>query len=460
MLKIVRQRLEASFSPEEARAISAGIAGKFPAIISEIRKDFYKKLDISVEEEPPRTSSGAPLAGDFFVPQKGVIFYYIIPDGKDFVEAGAVSRFEIPSGFNDFCSALENVIVSAGARLKGGWQHLTVKKEIVELIKEHSHQIHPDEKEIKASKELENFESRNILNTVLNAENLLLNKLTEVFDRHTIESAAEKFQKMGLLTRDYVVFCRKTGQQILRVASKAAIEESSQKFFKCYICGNPISDERLDEVVSVTPFCRKLLERNHWLIMRLHELLGKSGVKSEDIYIHSDSGSNIQNIFLIIDNLLFLLSACERKISLNDAFAINAHIGSYKISDCIVVSLEKTPHLMKSHLVEANKESTFIFLDSLADLENRIKEILESKEKALLREIFAPFTPLTSVNVQEIILGKALPYSREAEKEQKEIKEVQEIKELPAVQAAYEEHKKKSKKEKKRERMEEQAHKI
>lgn len=453
MLKIVRQRLEASFSPEEARTISTGIAGKFPAVIFEIRKDFYKKLGISSEEEPPRPSSGAPLAGDFFVPQKGAIFYYIIPEGRDYIEAGAVSRFEIPSGFDDFCSALRDEIVSAGAQPKGGWQHLTVKKEIVDLIKEHSQQIHPDEKEIKASKELENFESRNILNTILNAENLLLNKLAESFDRTTIEPATEKFQKIGLLTRDYVVFCRKTAQQILRVASRAAIEESSQKFFKCYICGNPISEERLDEVVSITPFGRKLLERNHWLIIRLHELLEKSGVKAEDIYIHSDSGSNIQNIFLIIDNLLFLISACERKMSLNDAFAINAHIGSYKINDCIVISLEKTPHLMKSHLIEANKESTFIFLDSLVDLENRINEILESKEKALLKEIFAPFTALTSVNIQEIILGKALPLSRE---EEKEVKEVQEIKELPAVQAAQELHKKKSKKE----RIEEQAHKI
>ncbi len=215
----------------------------------------------------------------------------------------------------------------------------------------------------------------------------------------------QHFEDLELIRKDYAVIDQKTGQQILRVPSRASLEEASQKFF---IGGTAISNDNVDEVISCTPFCRYLLNNDHWLLLLLLGTLNDLDLEPDSVYVcRSDSGPS--RVYLQTSQQRFLIVLSNRRLTLDDAYLVGAQIAAYQLNDIIVVSTDRTSTLMRHHLRQTLESGNFSFIDSLTELGAELRSILLERQRAYLKEVLDPLADLTPVKVQELIVKKMVP---------------------------------------------------
>lgn len=416
MLKVHSQKLTVDIDEAEASSFASQINEKFQPIITTTKKDYLEKLNLtdkitdtaSLDIRQP--DSDTIIKGDIFLADGNTIFYYNIqiPDGT--LEAGYLTK-GYPKNFNNFISKIEERLKDLNIENQSGWEIVNPSSEALEAIGQVAEKISPSQEEIKAACELENETSYNLMQKAIQDENLYLNQLQK--DWADINDIIANLLKNNLISKDYIILCKKTGQQILRVSSKEAIEETSQKGFKCYICGNNIAEENIDELITCSEFGRKMVTGDWWLLIMAYNSLLKLGIQQKDIFIQrAEEGSYY--IFINFNNRILFLVLNNKKLSLDDTFSINAQISAYRLPYVAIISTQKISYLLKRHLKQSNPNAYLCFTDSLANLDITLEQFLEEAETKLLKEIIEPLNPLTSININKLIIRK---FTSQTEKE-------------------------------------------
>lgn len=412
MLRILRQRLPVELDGPQAWELERQTAS-LNGLIGGVRREYFRRLGLEEDEiekwlEREQAMLQSPLvAGDVVFKDRDTVLYYRVPRGEGYLEAGIISRGEI----GDYMAFFEQIrkAVKAVAGRDAEWQPAVPDADAAAAAE--GGVLAPSPKEVEASRELENETAQKLLGQILSSGSIFFNKLSQGLsanERTGTEKLISRFEDLGVVSKDFAVLCRKTGQQILRVSSRAAIEDPSQKTFKCFICGNSVSEESLDEIITVTDFGRKLLERDYWLVVRLLGALDAAGVPNADVRAHTTDG-DLTSFLITINDELYMVVLSNRKFTLEESYLINAHVAAYKLAHVIVVSTEKVSKLMRHHLQQTNPTCEFDFLDSLQNLEDRFMSILGRKEKTVLRQVLANFSALTPVHVQDVLMQRISP---------------------------------------------------
>lgn len=415
MLRIVRQRLEFHMDGGQTAAFRKLVDETLNPLISGVRREYFRRLGLNADEVESwmareQGATEGPLAlGDIVLRDRDTMAYFRAPSGAGWLEAGVITRND-PSQHKDFFDELLKLARRAADRKDLAWSPLTGEGDPAASLATEAVVVVPNPREIEAARELEQVAMQRLVGQILAAGSVFLTKFSQTLqqERAVTDQAISRFEDLGLVTKDFAVLCRKTGQQILRVSSRAAIEDPSQKTFKCFICGNSVSEEVLDEIITVTDFGRKLLERDHWLVVRMVAALEAVGIPSQQVRIQADDG-NLVNIFVTVNDQPYLIVVANRKISLEESYLINAQVAAYRLAHVIVVCTERLSMLMRHHLEKSNPTAEFDFVDSLRGIEERIVAILARKEKSVLREVLANFASLTPVQVQDVVMQRISP---------------------------------------------------
>ena len=261
---------------------------------------------------------------------------------------------------------------------------------------------------------------------IKDAGSIFLNKI-ECPDRDLLERRIHNFKDLGLLNMDYAVLCHRTGQQILRVADKATIDESSQKAFKCFICGSPLSDEIIEEVLACTDSGVNMLSDRTWLLILVRGILAELSIPGSAMKIYRSQDLPVQ-IFLSVNGLRYLLVLCTEPMTLDQAYLVGAHLAAYKLDSAIIISTEKITTLMRSHLEQTNPQAKFEFLDRMEDLSARLQRIIIDQQRDFLSKQLEDMVSLTKVDISPLVLQRMLPIPEN-------LKDVV-VKEEPAVTSA------------------------
>jgi len=414
MLRIQRQRLQVQLDAQQSLELQKHVAG-VPWLINGVRGEYFRRLGIDAEEIErwlgrEQALLEAPLvAGDVALRDQETVLYFRIPRGEGFLEAGIITRGEL-ADYQDFFNHMRQG-VRAVSGIETDWVAGGPDREATATLAGESSQVSPSKKEVEAARELENEQAQRLVGQILQQGSVFFNKMSQAIpanERPAVERQMSRFEDLGVISKDFAVLCRKTGQQILRVSSRAAIEDPSQKTFKCFICGNSVSEESLDEIITVTDFGRKLVERDYWLVVRVLGALESIGIANSDVRVHTGEG-DLTNFFVTINDQFYLLVLSNRKFTLEDSYLINAHVAAYSLGHVIVTSTERVSKLMRNHLQASNPNCEFDFMDSLAHLEERFMDVMRQKEKAVLRNVLANFSALTPVHVQDLLLQKISP---------------------------------------------------
>ncbi len=132
----------------------------------------------------------------------------------------------------------------------------------------------------------------------------------------------EQLSDAGLLQREVLVSCRKTGYALFRLPSPDALAIVTVSNALCNECGAAVADEKVEEVIAPTPLASALLEDGSWLINRFYAVLREIGIPQSEIAIGTPLGDGEAQMMVNVcgESFLFIL----RDGDLTPAFARRA----------------------------------------------------------------------------------------------------------------------------------------
>ncbi len=408
MLKIIKKSTPVKLDAGSARAFQSQLQGRFNSLLAGVRLEYARRLGLEDGDllPSPTNEAGVVQLGEIFLTQPGTVCYVRYDGAEEVLEASAISNSK-EANLDEFFQEVGACLANAGVKAKG-WQEPGGDSSIPEDAEPAS--VDVSEKELEAARELMKPESRGLLEQLASQESILVREIDTTGVRDLFRQL-QHFEDLELIRKDYAVIDQKTGQQILRVPSRASLEEASQKFF---IGGTAISNDNVDEVISCTPFCRHLLANDTWLLLLLLGTLKELDLGSDAVFVcRSDAAPS--RVYLQTSQQKFLLVLSNRRLSLDDAYLIGAQVAAYDLKDIIVVSTDRTSTLMRHHLRQANSNASFAFVDALSDLDSQLRSILLERQRSYLREILDPLAALTPVRVQDLIVRKMVPGAFAAE---------------------------------------------
>lgn len=402
MLRIIKKSTPVKLDVASARAFQSQLQGRFNSLLAGVRLEYARRLGLEDQDllPAPTNEAGVVQLGEIFLTQPGTVCYVRYQGAQETLEASAISNSK-DANLEEFFREVTVCLANAGVKSKG-WSEPEGQSSIPEDAEPASTDV--SEKELEAAQELMRPESRGLLEQLASQESILVREIDTAGIRDLFRQL-QHFEDLELIRKDYAVIDQKTGQQILRVPSRASLEEASQKFF---IGGTAISNDNVDEVISCTPFCRNLLANDTWLLLLLLGSLKQLDLGPESVFVCRAEGAP-SRVYLQTSQQKFLLVLSNRRMSLDDAYLIGAQIAAYDLKDIIVVSTDRTSTLMRHHLRQTNPDATFAFVDALADLDSQLRSILLERQRSFLREILDPLAALTPVRVQDLIVRKMVP---------------------------------------------------
>ncbi len=406
MLKILQKRLAVALDDEEASQVQQSLQARYNSLLYRVRLEYLDRLGLDLESYgltgPPADSTLA--VGEIFMPEPGAILFLKGERDGAWLDAGVICR-EDGRDYAEFFDEVREAVVEVHGQA-GEWEGLALDGTLkIEDARPGVASV--PEASLRAARALMDDQSRVLLERIQEAGSIFFNKI-ETEDRQDTEQRIRNFERLELVAKDFAVLCRRTGQQILRVADRATIDESSQKAFKCFICGNPISQEVVEEILTCTESCGDLLRDQKWLLVLVEGILANLGIPTQHLQVYQEPGVPIQ-VFLSFNGQRYLFVLTSNRLNLDQAYLIGAHITAYELDHAIVISTEKVSTLMRHHLVQASPDTKFHFLDTLEDLDERLNQTLMEQQRNFLYEILGPLSDLTTVRVSDLVLRRMAP---------------------------------------------------
>ena len=413
MLKIKQMHLKVILDRQDCQNILMDLSENYNLLLHGMKKRYIENLGLQIEDVDQWITENLVnqdthlLGGDLVYVEPDTVLYYKVPVDNESIEIGAIGDTSIEE-FDKFASQIKESILDALEDPDEKWELVKKLDPSFKALLEKSKTITPTEEEILAAIELEDDENLALMKVIKEKDSIFMDKLMELVKAEDIEDSIKVFSDLKLVNTDFAVICNKTGQQILRIPDKSALDEISQKGFKCFICGSSISKEKLVRAISCSDFGKKILDDDYWFMVLVLNALNTLEFPFEESFIQTGETPDT-NIFLNINNEAVMIQLINRKLSLDDAFLINAHISAYKLNYLILISNQPVSELMKSHLKMTNPQCSIHFIEGLTSLAPDIQSIFVSKEKLRLEETLKHMSELTPVPIEELLMKKVTP---------------------------------------------------
>lgn len=424
MLTIRQRRLCVEVPSALIKVIFDNLKEQYDWFITSLKQEYLSKLNIEIhgnKENEQLINSLIPYktklslaGGDFAINKKGDLYYIKIPLDRSYLECGCILKSNGLPDFTAFCDSVKQIISKNVDTSKTDWEEVNVlDKTTKEYLSQSCEQFQPANDEIEATRELEQASTRLLLSRILTSpDGSFLNAFTDLMPQKDLAETMDRLERFKLVTKSYVVLCRERNREIIKVNTRDAIDDASRRGLKCSMCGRPISDEHIDELLAATPTALKLVSQHYWMPIRVIDQLMALGVSNEDIHVEFQENSFV-SLYLECGNQVLLLSLIDRPMTLQDAQFLIASIGVHKAKNTVLVSTERIPTLLKTYLKQFNPKTTIFFIDSYVRLQKRLPKILEEILEEQISNITEDFIWLTPVNIQELVVKRLFPQDAE-----------------------------------------------
>ncbi len=410
-MKTILRKIEfENITPEYIYDVLDKVSQRYEPLIFSIKREYWRKLGLAedgfkdwfiegIKKLPVNCECGDMIMSG----ENNLYFYKFIPEEKS-LYAGLISKVE-KDGFEQFCGELIKMLQEANLQFSSSWIDVAYSGDIIDSINEQSEVFTPSKQDMEASKYLEDELARKLLSKIKETSGSSISKIVSSAELPKIGPVVDEFEKLGIITKDFVVLCSKTGQPILKVSSRSALDETPQGTNKCFICGNPLSKETIDEIVSCSDFGKNLLERGYWLQVRMLSALKRLGVPMDTVRVWSDD-SDIAYMFSIINGQPYLLVLCNNPVTLEDVYHINIYVSAYSVKNLLVISTEKIPLLVKNYIEESNASNTAVsFVESLTAIDDAVEFFVVKRGASYVSELLSSFIDLIPVNIHELVVN-------------------------------------------------------
>jgi len=171
-------------------------------------------------------------------------------------------------------------------------------------------------------------------------------------ERPRLSTRQDALLREELVCREVVVVCKKTQQQTARVPSLDALRDVDERGLRC-ACGRRITDERVEEALTITDAGRTLLDGSRWFSHLMVEQLLRLGIDRESILLEQQEGGDEIDCLANIGGELTLFELKDKEFSLGNAYSFGAKIGINRPQHSVVVTSETVGNDAKEHFQRA-----------------------------------------------------------------------------------------------------------
>lgn len=162
---------------------------------------------------------------------------------------------------------------------------------------------------VRASRLLEERQARSFLRHAKEAyaEGYPLSPTSDEVATAVPEFSVDQLLEAGLMRREVLVSCRKSGHTLFSLPSADALAVVTISQARCSVCGSAIADEKVEEVLAPTQFSTILLDDGAWLVNRLHAILREQGISESEIAVEPPAGDGEARMMARVCGELFLI---------------------------------------------------------------------------------------------------------------------------------------------------------
>lgn len=439
--------MKISLKTIEPEAMEAGsvlnfineLSEAYEPVLFSIRSEYWKRLNLPQHnfnswwtETVSETLDEEGIFGDIIMTESKNILYYKADIIEKKIEAGFIGKTAENDAFEAFTA---NVLGCARRNFNCSgedWHEAKYDESILKAISERSSIVTPTKEEDELSIILEDLRTRDFLFKIKDCSSTSIAKIFPPEEIPAIAPIVDMFEKREVITKDFVVLCSKTGQPILKVSSRSALEETPQGANKCFICGNPLSQEKIDEIVSCSKHGKHFIEHGYWLQIRVMHALAKAGIPSDQIKIWQGD-NDLRYLFSIINGQSFLFVLADNQITVDDIYKMNLYISSYEVKNVLLISTEKIPLIIKKYTQNANNgEVSFDFIETIEAIDEAVELFIIERCSAYIEGILSSFINFTPVKLNGLVIDSIT--NRESKKAKQEAAaQTAPAKEIPAV---------------------------
>lgn len=393
-MKLKRERLNVVITEEQEKKFWEELQKDFPSYLQSIKSQYQKKLGLP--------SLKISLNGEIFF-SKDLFLYYLISGDRSSIEAGSlVYSEEEQERFQNFLARIRDILSEYTGASLPLWREVQVSNPRFNFLRDETFAVTAVEEDISASGELNDPRARELLRKIHSSGLIYLEKLIPEENMTEAAPALQKLEDKGLITREYVITCFQSGKHITTVSSTSELQDAAEKGFKCYVCGKPVSEEKIEQLLMCTPKGSRLSEPNYWLLLQVVELLKKYGIPNSNILYNKDKDSETVEVFVNNDHHLILFELKEKKIKMEEVFIYLSRIKYSKPNLSVLLTLEKPQKDILNLLAEKCDVPVYT-IGSLEEFDEHIGTILAGKRRDYSQEVLARFELLTSAEVSSLI---------------------------------------------------------
>jgi len=394
-MEVVREYIMHTTDRDGRRRLGEALMSRYPQGLAAAGLELHRRL---VEDQP---SLALPAPGDCFALDSSSYLYYWYHEGQGILEAGGISLNPSPE-FTQACHAFTRQIgeLLAGDQRPPSWKPFQLEDPRWRMVQELAQPFSPGEELVNAASRLDRGPAMELLHTLAVQERITLG------DRKDNPAISEDditlLRELGLLESDYVVFCRRSGKQISRVSSYQALEEAGKRGFKCFSCGRPILDEKIEQTLKCTGLGRRLAGVELWAALRVREALLDLDSEGAGILIKNDGSPRACHLFLLHQGRLTMLEVHDQAPDLAGMDWFFRRAAFYNPDRAVMISLGRLDDRSRDFLMQDAPVSLEI-IEGLDNLEDGLNRVLEANRRDLCVEMLGRFSSFTSLPLQEWI---------------------------------------------------------
>lgn len=394
---IKRERLKVHVSSHAEMGVWDELRQHFTAYLHDVKAHYWKAMQLSFLE------SGERVPAEIYFAHPDVLMYYSVDPRREYVEAGCfLSQGEGTQAFQGFCERIKDALLPGYKDREPMWKPHTDTNPTFELVREEAQRLMPSEDQLSAAAALSDLARRHLLRTIYAQDSCLLESLAEGRSLMEIGPDLQLLEGLGLVQKDFVVFCRENGNQITRVGSFSQIEEATKRGFKCFSCGRPIAEERIDQLLACTPQGNILAGPNYWLGLVISRHLEKLGIRANQQLTLNTPDQRVMDIFGNYDGLLVMVEVREDAVRLDDIFLFFSRIGYYRPDLAFYLTTQPVSTEVRKY-VETPCETPVVLVERPEDLEQHMREVVGRLQRERVRGVIDQLEPLTRVDVGELV---------------------------------------------------------
>jgi hypothetical protein len=201
-----------------------------------------------------------------------------------------------------------------------------------------------------------------------------------------------------LLTREYVVICRQTSNQINRVSRRERVDQMSQMGVLCS-CGSPIGRERVEELLVPTALLRRMLDQSYWTSAKLVEALRRFGISADKSVFDIQHGAEEMDALADVDGKLLLFELQDEEFSMRDAYRFGGRIGMYNPDYAFIVATRGIAPDAKEHFKKVGTEAEIVYVTTLPELASELARVIDEIRSQKASTILGEFEVLGDIGV-------------------------------------------------------------